>query len=625
VSLPKHNDSGGLRSSRDATSWRWPYWALALLFITIMTTGALIYREDESSARREVHQNLEAISSLKVAQIVQWRRELLGNAEDLASQPHLVNAVTRWLRQPNENDLGTITTSLRILKGRADLNDAMIVDTTGRLRLNLLGHPNLLDYEDHIALAMVLKERRPIFTSLHPHLENADAHVDVIAPFISPNGDVIGAVILETEAAEYLYPILKIWPTTNRTAETLLVRRVEDAVEFLNAPRHGPEAATPMRIPLARTEVPAVQAALGRMGIFEGRDYRGEPVVSVLRPIPDSPWFLVTKIDSTDAYANWRARSRLLLLLMATLALSTLAGFLWLRRSAASYRELSRAEAELRDYQAHLEETVTNRTSELQDRNRQLDIESVERREAVSRLHAANQRLAELAEERAAHLRKLASELTRAEQRERDRLHELLHDEVQPLLVAARLALSGINERSDSATCVRVATATSDHISQALNTARTLSTELSPPLIRERGLGPALESLCRLMASHYGLAVDFACDPDAEPTDMATRLLCFNAVRELLLNTVKHAGIRSVELSLQLENPETLRISVVDRGQGFNATTRTIIADTSGGGSGLSSIEWRLGMIGGRLTIDSQPGVGTTAVIWAPLRSGKEN
>jgi len=120
------------------------------------------------------------------------------------------------------------------------------------------------------------------------------------------------------------------------------------------------------------------------------------------------------------------------------------------------------------------------------------------------------------------------------------------------------------------------------------------------------------------MSSYYNLSVDFACDPDAEPADMATRLLCFNAARELLLNVVKHAGTESAELNLQIDSPDTLRISVVDGGHGFDvAASRASGAAVAG--SGLSSIERRLGMIGGRLAIESRPGAGTTAIVWAPM------
>lgn len=727
-----------------ATSWHWLYVAIGLVFATLLIGGTFFYQAEQASARRKIHDNLDIVSSLKVAQIVQWRRELMGNAEDLASQPHLVAAVERWLRHPNADDLATITTSLSILKGRANLNDTMIVDTDGLLRLNLAGHFNVLDGTDYQTLFAAMRERRPSLTGLHPHIENATPHVDVIAPLNSAGGKVVGAVILESDAASVLYPMLASWPTASKSSETLLVHRTDgDAVEILNPPRHNPDTGIGLQISIDRTEVPAVQAALGREGIFEGVDYRGERVVSALRPIPDSPWFLVTKIDVAEAFADWNAHSRLLLALMATLTLSTLGGLVWLRRRAHDYRDLSRAEAELRDHKAHLEEMVQQRTQELKDRNTRLAVEIVERkaaeqalresqddlnraqavgkigswrlnvidnrltwspenhrifgvpvgtamtyetfldivhpddrayvdktwqdalggtvydiehrllvggevkwvserseldfaadgtllggfgttqdiserRLAAVRLQAANERLGGLAAEQAAELRQLAGELTRAEQQERDRLYELLHDDVQPLLVAVRLGLSGITENTDNPTCVKVAAAANEQISQALTTTRTLSRELSPPLLRERGLGPALDSLCRLMESYYNLSVDFACDPDAEPADVATRLLCFNAVRELLLNVVKHANTGAAELNLQLHGPAELHISVVDRGRGFDASPCRTGACASIG-SGLSSIERRLGMIGGRLAIESRPNEGTVADIWAPL------
>ena len=114
-----------------------------------------------------------------------------------------------------------------------------------------------------------------------------------------------------------------------------------------------------------------------------------------------------------------------------------------------------------------------------------------------------------LADERAAHLRELAAQLTHAEQRERDRLYELLHDHVQPLLVGARLSLSGLDGRTPIATWLKSAAEVRKHIGNALETARSLSVELNPPLVRDQGLGAALEWLCRWVKSSHGLDVQF--------------------------------------------------------------------------------------------------------------------
>lgn len=234
------------------------------------------------------------------------------------------------------------------------------------------------------------------------------------------------------------------------------------------------------------------------------------------------------------------------------------------------------------------------------------------RRQAEEQLKQANDRLAAVAAERAANLRELSSALTLAEQRERDHLYELLHDHVQPLLIAVRLGLSGLGEHSPQKLMLQNVRETIEQISQVILTLRTLSIELSPPLIRERGLVPALESLGRRFRSNYGLAVEMTHGQDTEPASMTVRLLCFNAVREALMNVVKYAGTQEVTLDLQREEPDMLRIVVRDRGVGFDP-------EGEFGGSGLANFERRLGMVGGNLSIESSPGAGTIVTLRAPL------
>ena len=103
------------------------------------------------------------------------------------------------------------------------------------------------------------------------------------------------------------------------------------------------------------------------------------------------------------------------------------------------------------------------------------------RRQMEAQLTKANDRLAAVAAERAANLRELSSALTLAEQRERDRLYELLHDHVQPLLIAVRLGLSGLGEHSPQKLVLQNVRETIKQISQVIVTLRTLSIELSPP------------------------------------------------------------------------------------------------------------------------------------------------
>jgi PAS domain S-box-containing protein len=246
-----------------------------------------------------------------------------------------------------------------------------------------------------------------------------------------------------------------------------------------------------------------------------------------------------------------------------------------------------------------------------------------ELKEAERRLRELNGELAallaersRLADEQAAELRELATGLTQAEQRERDLLYELLHDHVQPLLVGARLRLSGLERRTPIEAWLTNASEVRKQIGEALDMARSLSVVLNPPLVREQGLGAALDWLCRWLKQSQGLDVRMACDPSAEPVDVATRLLLFKATRELLMNVAKHAGVREVTLAMERTAGPCVQITVSDRGTGFDVRGE---AWGRRSGSGLWDIERRFGMIGGGIAIDSAPRVGTTVRLTAPL------
>ncbi|MBL8541094.1 MAG: PAS domain-containing protein, partial [Betaproteobacteria bacterium] len=247
-------------------------------------------------------------------------------------------------------------------------------------------------------------------------------------------------------------------------------------------------------------------------------------------------------------------------------------------------------------------------------------------KEAEHRLREMNAELAALVNERSrllderdAQLRELAIGLTQAEQRERDLLYELLHDQVQPLLVGARLRLSGLDRRTPVETWLTTAGEVRKEIGEALEMARSLSVGLNPPLVRERGLGAALDWLSGWLKRAQGLDVRLTCDPNAEPADVATRLLLFKATRELLMNVAKHAGVSEVTLAMDRIAGPRVQITVSDRGAGFDARVE---ARKRSDGSGLWDVERRLGMIAGRIAIDSIPGVGTTVRLSAPLGAG---
>jgi PAS domain S-box-containing protein len=241
-------------------------------------------------------------------------------------------------------------------------------------------------------------------------------------------------------------------------------------------------------------------------------------------------------------------------------------------------------------------------------------VDTHDRIEGQAQLEALNAsleaRVAErtaVAEEQARQIRRLAAELTRAEQRERRRIATALHDNLQQLLAAARFHLQP--SVGSKPALARV----DDLLAESIEVSRSLTVQLSPPVLYESGLGAGLAWLARWVGETHGLEVALTADPAAEPEDEHVRVLLFEAVRELLFNTVKHAGVDAAEVAVEAHGTDHVRITVRDAGVGF-----VLPPGSTPSGLGLPSIRERMGYVGGEISLDSQPGTGTRVTVIAP-------
>lgn len=212
-------------------------------------------------------------------------------------------------------------------------------------------------------------------------------------------------------------------------------------------------------------------------------------------------------------------------------------------------------------------------------------------------------------------LKNLGRSLIVAEQRERRRVARLLHEHFQQLLFAVRMKLqrlqSGISAES-RITVVEV----DDLVAEAIRDARTLTTSLSPPALSDSGLIAALKSLADAMQERYQLDVEFEVGEEAEPEDAEITEFLFQAVRELLLNVVKHSGKQEARVGIHRIGERLIRIAVEDSGEGMPVDPETHRAPL--GGFGLADIRQRIRVLGGELHIEDRPGGGTTVTLDVP-------
>lgn len=944
--------------------------AFIAVSVGIVVAGAWIYKIQEALIKDRVRSELQTIAQLKVDRISELRTVLYNDAALLMENPFLAEGVEAYFSRQKAKNAKQILSQFVSLQKHQHYYDILLVDVDGKLRLSLNGRIGSLHAQAMATMNDAYRDRRPLLTDLHAGPDDLVPHLDLITPFFRQSGagsEPIGAIILQTDARQSLYPQVEFWPTPSKTAETLLVRRDGDDVLFLNDLRFGKNAALTKRIPLTRTNVPAVAAALGREGFFQGVDYRGHPVIAVLETVPNSNWHMVAKIDTDDAMAQWHKESALILSLILLLLViaAMIVGVLWQRINKAHYRALQRAhqelEARVRERTAELTQTnelletmfssihlsvvfldrdfnfirvnkkyadscgypieyftgknhfalyphaenevifrrvvetgepvtyfakpfefpdhpewgvtywnwtlkpfkgadgkvtgllftlldVTEskqaelalRESEERYRNlvesipdgitvtvdrrfvyvnpagvrifgarsaeelvgrspmdfltpdqqaaaaerldtfeegqaipsREFDIKGLdgrlnrvesrgipiiyqgrqalfgvfqdvserrlleaklrdasayarglieanldalvtispegkitdvnratevvtgysrehligsdfssyftepqkavdgyrqvlthgvvrdypltirhtsgrttdvlynaivhrmdeseapgvfaaarditERKKAEQDLRTLNRSL----EVRAEQLRRLTADLIRAEEAERRRLTQLLHDHLQQLLVAAKLRLSAVLPTLSADGARKSITEVQELLGQSIDASRSLTAEISPQILYDAGLPPALEWLSRWMEEKHSLIVDLDADPAADPPNQETRVLLFRGVRELLFNVTKHAGVNHARVTLRRLDDGAIRLLVADEGNGFDPVERLIPGSS---GFGLFSIRERMELMGGRLEIDSAVGQGTRVSLIIPPGREKQS
>jgi len=327
--------------------------ALLLLgLFALLCFGAWFYQTQEKAMQREVEKNLTAVAHLKADQIIAWRKDQLEDAGMMVN-PFLLADILRFIADPGGDNETDLKMRFRSLADQHDYIDILLTAPDGKKLLSL----SVTD-RFHVgylpALALALKEKRPVLVDLHRESPDQSPHISVISPFFSDSGQdagsPMGALVLISNPESFLYPLIQSWPTADKTGETLLIRKDNDQALFLNNLRRQPGAALRLSIPLTQTDIPAVMALQGKEGYVQGRDYSGAEVAAVILPIPDSPWFMVSKIDMKEAFAEWRFRSFLLLLLI--LGLTILVGVIGLvirqREKRLHFQTLYHSEAALR-------------------------------------------------------------------------------------------------------------------------------------------------------------------------------------------------------------------------------------------------------------------------------------
>ncbi|MFZ5819949.1 MAG: histidine kinase N-terminal 7TM domain-containing protein, partial [Chloroflexota bacterium] len=320
---------------------------LGLIFLAlvagIMAAGYFSYKNFERQHRAQAEKGLLAIVELKVDGLVNWRAERIGDAETLRQNPAFADLAQDFLADPADLQARErMQAWLDSLRNAYHYERIFLLDTGGRTRISSPGEPEPVAAHLRADAAAVLESGQVAFLDFHRNTPGDVIYLSLLAPIYEENSQQpLGVLVLRIAPDTYLYPYLQQWPAPSQSAETLLVRREGNEVLYLNPLRFQPDAALNLRTPLADTDVLAVKAVLGEAGVAEGRDYRNQPVIGALHPVPGTPWFLVARMDAAEVYEPLRERLWQTIIFFGALILASGAGLglTWRQQRVRYYRE----------------------------------------------------------------------------------------------------------------------------------------------------------------------------------------------------------------------------------------------------------------------------------------------
>lgn len=208
-------------------------------------------------------------------------------------------------------------------------------------------------------------------------------------------------------------------------------------------------------------------------------------------------------------------------------------------------------------------------------------------------------------------LESLAFQLALTETRERRRVAAALHDNISQILALARIQLINLEPHVQPAGRHALKNIRSQ-LEACLSFSRNLTFELSPPVLYDTGLEAAVQSLGKRFEAGYGVRFWYESDGRPKPLKDEKRILLFQAVRELLVNVVKHARADQTWVTIR-RVWNNIEICVRDNGPGTGGPPEKATS------FGLFNIRRRLKCIGGGLKAESGPGRGTQIILCAPL------
>jgi PAS domain S-box-containing protein len=289
-------------------------WTLVMIFILftvlLIMAGILFYSSQRDRIYHEQENSITAIATLKIGQIMQWHSERIGDATIVRDNDSFTRVIRQYLRGDIHQVLcKEIEKWMESFCATGNYRSIMLLDTSLKIRVSFSTSDSAVGKINRETVAETVRSQTIFMTDIFKEENTGHLSLDLIIPLLDPDEKktvLDGVVILRIDPEKNLFPLIQTWPTQSRSSETLIFRKDKDSILFLNELRHRKNAAFNLRLPISTKNLLAARVLRGSVGIMEGVDYRGAPVVGFGTKVPGLSWYMVAKTDKEEIQAPVR-------------------------------------------------------------------------------------------------------------------------------------------------------------------------------------------------------------------------------------------------------------------------------------------------------------------------------
>ena len=317
-----------------------PLWItlVAGLLLISALAGWNIWREF-AAQREQAETQLASLAELRATQVEGWLARQMTLALFFSTSAYFGDTFTRWVDHADATAGAALLARVRKLREASNADSALLVDADGMALAREHGSARVTSDELRAAVRAAIERRAPTRTEIYLRAgDTLPLRLDVVGPLLETGTPARGAFVLRVDPRRSLFPVLARGQMPSASGETLLWRQVGERVVAFSDVRLPPADASRPSVPIASSGLALARLLRGEIrvdSVVSALDYRNVRVLSTLRRVAGTDWWLEAKIDQAevDAPAWVEAAWTLAVALLALLGMG-LASRMWHERCA---------------------------------------------------------------------------------------------------------------------------------------------------------------------------------------------------------------------------------------------------------------------------------------------------